>query len=87
MPNIFRLMRKAVNRIGNLSLGRPYFYMNRDMQTALESYAEEVVKNGGQMSYPALSGSDPSSIDISARFRNIPIHITDALLNTESAVV
>jgi hypothetical protein len=87
MPNIFRLMRKAVNRIGNLSLGRPYFYMNRDMQTALESYAEEVVKNGGQMSYPALSGSDPSSIDVSARFRNIPIHISDGLLNTESAVV
>lgn len=75
------LMIKAIHRIHNLRLGKAVFYMNRTAAEMLDIQRRKDVGTGGQLSYEVVDGKMVYS------FRQIPIRIVDALLQTEARVV
>ncbi len=75
------LMSEAISRIQAINLGTPVFYMNRTVQRKLETQGRADVIAGGQLSYDMVDGKRRTS------FQGIPIHICDAILNTEEPVV
>ncbi len=83
-PNAISLtdnMIKAVHRLPTQGLGKAVFYMNRTLFQYLDLQRRTDVKDGGMLSYEVVDGKRI------AKFREIPVKICDALLNTESRVV
>jgi hypothetical protein len=83
MTSIIHSMARAVYRIPNLAMGRPVFYMNRTVHSALTRLAMEKASSvlainaglnqfGGPMSWLSFMG--------------VPIRCCDALVNTEALV-
>jgi len=79
-PDLFDLMIKAIHRIPNLAMGRPVFYMNRTCFQMLDIQGRDDVVSGGQLGYENVAGK------IQYSFRGIPVRMTDALTETESAI-
>lgn len=77
--DILKLMARAVHRVPNLRMGRPVFYMNREVLEALDVQSME--KPGLALKTQELEGK------IWQSFRGIPIRQVDAILNTEARVV
>jgi hypothetical protein len=74
------LMIKAIHRIQNLRVGKAAFYMNRTCFQMLDIQRRDDVIAGGGLVYKDVDGiSIPT-------FRNIPVRICDALLETEATV-
>lgn len=86
--DVIELMIRAYHRVRNLRVGRAAWYMNRTVAQMLDIQRYEKMAgstgpsstNGGSISYSEIDGHWTPS------FRGIPIRITDALLETESAV-
>lgn len=74
------LMIKAIHRIQNLRMGKAAFYMNRSCFQMLDIQRRDDVIAGGGLVYKDVDGMSVPT------FRNIPIRICDALLETESVV-
>lgn len=87
--DIVELMIKAYHRIVNFGAGRAAWYMNRTVAQMLDIQRYEKMTgstgpssvNGGSISYDQIDGRWTPT------FRGIPIRTTDALLDTEAAVV
>lgn len=77
---IIEAMIRAANKLEDTSSVRPVFYMNRTVNTFLELQARNSMKNS-TLSYTTVNGQP-----VGTGPKNIPIHITDALLNTEAVV-
>lgn len=78
--DLTELMIKAMHRVWNLSSAKFIFYMNRTCLGMLDIQRRDDVQAGGQLTYEMVDGvSKPF-------FRGIPIHISDALLETEATV-
>lgn len=77
--NILKLMAQALHRIPNLRMGRPAFYMNRDISEALDIQSME--KSTLALKTQELEGKFWQT------FRGVPIRETDALLSTEARVL
>ena len=82
--DIISLMSRALDRIPNLSMGRPVFYMNRTLYSFLRlqalnksNYAVTVEKGLNQFGTPTTW----------AAFEGVPLRRVDQLLNTEARVV
>lgn len=71
---------KAIHRLPTQGLGKAVIYMNRTLFQFLDLQRREDVKDGGQLSYETVDGKRM------AKFREIPVKICDALLNTEAQV-
>jgi len=81
--DILHLMTKAVARIPNTSMGRPVFYMNRTVFTALMRSALEKSTSALSISDAVTQfGTNQSMLS----FLGIPIRQCDAIKNTEAVV-
>lgn len=77
--NLLKLMARALHRVPNLRMGRPVFYMNREVLEALDVQSME--KPTLALKTQELEGKFWQT------FRGVPLRQTDALLNTEARVV
>lgn len=73
-------MIKQTHRIQSLRMGKAAFYMNRTVFQMLDIQRFATATAGGGISYQTIDGVSVPT------FRNIPIRIVDALVNTESTV-
>ena len=78
--DLIELMIKATHRIQNLRAGKAVFYMNRTCFQMLDIQRRDDVISGGGLVYKDVDGKEVPT------FRNIPIRICDALLETEATV-
>lgn len=76
--DLLKLMTKAMWRIPNLAACRPVFYMNRSAGQYLDIQRQD--RMDGSFTYEVIDGV------WQPRFRGIPIHIADEILDTETAV-
>ncbi len=77
-PNLINLLVRGVNQIENMNMGTPVIYANRTVITALDNLAQN--KSNLLLGMGDYAGKQ------TLMFRGIPIRMTDAILNTESAV-
>lgn len=77
-PNLINQIVRGLNQIENPSMGRPIIYANRTVVTALDNLAQN--KTNVHLAMGDYAGQN------TLMFRGIPIRMTDAILNTESAV-
>lgn len=78
--DLLKLMAKAIHRLVNPGAGRAVFYMNRTAAEFLDIQSKAAVSAGSGITYENVQGRAIGS------FRGIPIHVTDAILETEAAV-
>jgi len=78
--DLIELMIKATHRIQNLRMGKAAFYMNRTCFQMLDIQRRDDVISGGGLVYKDVDGMSIPT------FRNIPVRIVDALLETEATV-
>jgi hypothetical protein len=76
--DLLTLMTKMIWRIPNMSACRPVFYMNRSIAQYLDIQRQSRMENSFR--YEEVDGKWVPM------FRNVPIHISDALANDETAV-
>ncbi len=76
---LIRCMIKAHNLIPNIRLGRPAWYMNRNVKTLLDLMAAE--KSNVNLTMANFAGETVTA------FKGVPIRQVDALANNEAAVV
>lgn len=79
--NLIPAMIKASYKLHNPGAGRLVWYCNRTVAMNLDLQARNAVKSGGQLKYETVDGQ-PKLF-----FRGAPIEISDAILDTEAAVV
>lgn len=81
--NILKAMTKATYKIPNLAMGRPVFYMNRTVHSALANMAMD--KSQGVLAIqPATTQFGTAQSYLT--FLGIPIRRVDALLSTEAVI-
>lgn len=78
--DIINLMIKALHRIPNMNGVKPVFYMNRTLVQFLDLQRRDDVISGGGLVYKDVDGM------LVPTFRQVPIRIVDALLETEATV-
>jgi hypothetical protein len=81
--NIIHQMARAVYRIPNLAMGRPVFYMNRTVHSALTRLAMEKSSSVLAINQGLNQFGGPMSW---LSFMGVPIRCCDALVNTEALV-
>jgi hypothetical protein len=82
--DIIKLMSRALDRIPNLSMGRPAFYMNRTVYSMLRIQALNKSQNVLDINSGLNQFGTPSSWN---PFEGVPLRRVDQLLNTEARVV
>lgn len=82
--NIVPAMARALHRVHNLNRGKPVFYMNRFMMEKLDMQCLNNSKAVALMGY--VEEGKSRLPDNSPSLRGIPIHVTDAITNTEDIV-
>jgi hypothetical protein len=78
--DLIKVMTKAWHRIPSWGLGRPAWYMNRTCAQMLDIQRQLRVKEGSGITFQNVDGESRMT------FRNIPIYVTDQLLETEATV-
>lgn len=78
--DLTEIMIKMSHRIPNLSGVKPVYYMNRTLFQMLDIQRRDDVISGGGITYADIDGRS------TPMFRQIPVRVTDALLETEAAV-
>lgn len=76
---LMRLMIQAINKIPKNAMGRPAWYCNKEVKTALDIQAFN--KANAQITIKEVEGRGPITM-----FMGIPVRRVDALLNTESKI-
>ena len=76
--DLTRLMVKSLWRIPAMAMCKPVFYMNRSVGQYLD--IQRLEKDNLDLTYAKVDG------EWEPRFRNVPIHIADEILDTETAV-
>lgn len=82
--DIIKLMSRALDRIPNLSMGRPAFYMNRTVYSMLRIQALNKSQNVLDINSGLNQFGTPSSWNT---FEGVPLRRVDQLLNTEARVI
>lgn len=80
---IVKLMARALDRIPNLSMGRPAFYMNRTVHSGLQLMAMD--KNQYVLSIQKAM-SEFGTPKVWTDFLGVPLRKVDAIVNTEAVV-
>lgn len=79
--NLGRFITKATYRLPNIKACRPILYMNRTVFEMFDLQRQAAVSNGGQLTYKDVDG-----VMVPMWRGQIPIHIVDQILNTETLV-
>lgn len=82
--DLVKLMSRAIDRIPNLSMGRPAFYMNRTVFSMLRVQALNKSQNAISIDDAMTQFGTPAKW---ATFMGIPLRKVDQILNTEARVV
>lgn len=77
--DLLKLMSKAVHRLVN-GTGGAIFYVNRTVAEFLDIQTKAAVSTGSGITFENVQGQQVGS------FRGIPVHVTDAIIETEAAV-
>ena len=77
---LIQAMEQACEQIQSLDGCSPVFYCNRTVRSILRSQVRNEVGSGGGLTYENVSGQPVMY------FNGVPVHRTDALLNTEAIV-
>lgn len=77
--NLINLMVEASEKLPEMNMGKPVFYMNRPLRTALRLKITD--KNNVNLTFDTVEGHKV------LKFDNIPVRRVDNILNTESALV
>jgi hypothetical protein len=80
---IVKLMGRALDRVPNLAMGRPVFYMNRTVHSGLRLMAMD--KNASVLAIQQAMGEFGTSKNWLS-FEGVPLRKCDAILNSETAV-
>ena len=82
--DLYKFMRNAYYKLHSRRVagGKQVIYMNRDMLEALDALATNA---GASDNFVRLQRTEVEGREVLS-YRGIPIHETDALLNTESLV-
>jgi hypothetical protein len=78
--DLIEMMIKMIHRVPNIKMGKPVFYMNRTVFQMLDIQRRDDAISGGGITLQNVDGQ------IQYSFRNIPVKICDALLETESQI-
>lgn len=78
-PDLIDLMTDALERVQDLNMGRPAFYMNRRARSFLRRQMRNSIKNS-TLDYETMAGKRVLALD------GVPIRRTDALTKTEAAI-
>ena len=78
--DLFELMVRAGYRVPNVANGKACYYANRTCMQMLDIQKRDNVQLGGQLTYDDHDGKPVM------KFRGIPVRLTDALTETESAI-
>ncbi len=78
-PNVIDLMTQALELVPNLSMGRPAFYMNRNVRSILRRQIVNKVTNSS-LTMEDIAGKKVVTFD------GVPVRRVDALTNTESGI-
>ena len=78
-PDLVDLMIDAIEQIPNLNMGRPVFYMRREIRTALRKQIKD--NSNVNLTVDSVAGKRVVNFD------EIPVHRVDQLLNTEARIV
>ena len=81
---IINLMSRSLDRVPNLSMGRPSFYANRTVYSMLRVAA--LNKSNAALSIEAALTQFGTPYQLT-RFLGVPLRKVDQLLNTETRVV
>lgn len=81
--DILALMSRSLDRVPNLGMGRPAFYMNRTVYSMLRLQALQKSNNAVTIEKGMNQFGTPSSW---ASFEGVPLRRVDQLLNTEARV-
>lgn len=76
--DIITLMMRALDKVPNLTTGRPVFYMNRTVKTMLRILAKAASSSVGFV--------EQSANQFESSFFGVPIRVVDGILNTEAQV-
>jgi hypothetical protein len=82
--DIIKLMSRALDRIPNLGMGRPAFYMNRTVYSMLRIQALNKSQNVLDINSGLNQFGTPTSW---STFEGVPLRRVDQILNTEARVV
>ena len=82
--DIIKLMSRALDRIPNLGMGRPAFYMNRTVYSMLRIQALNKSQNVLDINSGLNQFGTPTSWNT---FEGVPLRRVDQILNTEARVV
>ena len=82
--DLIKLMSRALDRIPNLGMGRPAFYMNRTVYSMLRIQALNKSQNVLDINSGLNQFGTPTSWNT---FEGVPLRRVDQILNTESRVV
>lgn len=78
--DLYEYMTRAYFRIPNLKMGKPAFYMNRSIFQYLTLQRRADVAAGGGLTFANVDGV------IEPQFLGLPIRLTDAITNGETAI-
>ncbi len=76
--NLIHLMIKAIAKLPSQNLGKPVFYMNEDLRTALQIMVSD--KDNVNLTFDTAGGWPV------VKFNGVPVRRVDALLKTETAL-
>jgi hypothetical protein len=82
--DLIKLMSRALDRIPNMGMGRPAFYMNRTVYSMLRIQALNKSQNAISIESGLNQFGTPTKW---AAFQGVPLRRVDQLLNTEARVV
>jgi hypothetical protein len=77
--DLVKFMIRAIERIPNISAGKPVFYMNRTVRTILRE--QILAKASSQITFENVAGRRVM------HFNEVPVRLIDRILNTEAQVV
>lgn len=82
--DLVKLLSRVIDRVPNLNMGRPVFYMNRTVRSILRVQAMNKTANFLGIEKGLNQFGAPAS---TLSFQGIPLRLVDQLLNTEARVV
>jgi hypothetical protein len=82
--DLVKLLSRVIDRVPNLNMGRPVFYMNRTVRSMLRVQAMNKTANFLGIEKGLNQFGAPAS---TLSFQGTPLRLVDQLLNTEARVV
>ena len=83
MPDLVTSFARAIRRVQSMATGRLVAYCNRDVATGLDRL---LMTKATTTAANEVSKSELTAGGVVSQFMGVPVHVTDALVNTETVV-